>query len=115
MARLIRCAHAEDAACLACQDGNSTDGVGFPHPGNCRGRTPVRECRLCGRFVRREEWRAVSALVVRFGKEAGEFIGCRPSTSPLRAGCARCVPDGAPVGAFPRALRVAATSPEDRE
>lgn len=88
--------HAADAACLDCQNGDTTDGVGFPHPANCKGRTPLRECEHCKRFVPREQWR----------QDYG---------TPLRAGCETCVPDGTPAGPFPRKQRAPKASPEDRE
>jgi hypothetical protein len=88
--------HAEDAACLDCQDGDTTDGAGYPHPTNCKGRTPVRECEHCKAFVPREQWRHG-----------------RPPT--YRAGCAACVPEGAAAGPYPRKAREAKAPPEDRE
>jgi hypothetical protein len=86
--------HGEDAACLDCQDGNTTDGAAFPHPSNCKGRTPVRECEKCGAFVPREHWR-------------------RELVAPYQ-GCMRCFPEGEPAGPFPRKQR-AKVPPEDRE
>jgi hypothetical protein len=81
--------HGEDAACLDCQDGDTTDGVGFPHPSNCKRRTPLRECAHCKRFVPREQWRQDNR---------------KP---PFRVGCETCVPEGTAAGPFPRKQRAA--------
>ena len=88
--------HAEDAACLDCQDGDTTDGAAFPHPRNCKGRTPVRECEHCKAFVPREQWR-------------------RELVAPHREGCSTCFPYGTSPGPFPRKQRPAKAPPEDRE
>jgi hypothetical protein len=74
--------HAEDAACLDCQDGDTTDGAGFPHPGNCKPRTPLRECEKCSAFVPREQWR-------------------RELVAPHREGCSTCLSRGHLAGAVP--------------
>jgi hypothetical protein len=88
--------HGATEACLDCQDGDTTDGAAFPHPTNCKGRTPVRECQKCGAFVPREQWR----------RELG---------APYREGCSTCFPEGASPGPFPRKPRAAKVAPEDRE
>lgn len=88
--------HGPEFACLECQDADTTDGVGFPHPGNCKGRTPVRKCEHCNYFVAREVWRSEHQV-------------------PYRDGCGTCVPDGTPAGPFPRKQKAAATPPEGGE
>lgn len=48
------CGHDAESCCPDCT--RFTDGLGFPHASEAHGRRRVQQCRVCRRFVEREEW-----------------------------------------------------------
>jgi hypothetical protein len=60
------CPH-HDAAhvCNLCPERFGTDGWGFVHRTQLKGRTPLRRCRCCGKFKPRPEWGAVDFFLCR--------------------------------------------------
>ena len=48
--------HGPAECCTACPGKLSADSLGFVHPRDAAGRTPMRQCNGCGLFRRREAW-----------------------------------------------------------
>ncbi len=48
--------HGADACCPECPDHAATDGRGFPHACEARGRKLLQRCARCRRLVGRDRW-----------------------------------------------------------
>lgn len=48
--------HGPENVCNRCPERFDTDGLGFPHPQECKGRVPLKECKRCAKLVAREDW-----------------------------------------------------------
>lgn len=48
--------HGPDAICDRCPEGFDTDGKGFPHPAERKGRRALRVCHGCGQATPLENW-----------------------------------------------------------
>lgn len=46
--------HSDDACCTACT--NTTDGLGFPHPSEAKGRRQLQQCKHCSDWVEPKDW-----------------------------------------------------------
>ena len=53
----MTCAHhGADACCTECPDHAATDGRGFPHPREAKGREALQRCPYCRYWVLAAEW-----------------------------------------------------------
>lgn len=48
--------HGADACCPECPGHTATDGIGFPHPSEARGRWRLQRCSRCRRLVGPDRW-----------------------------------------------------------
>jgi len=46
--------HGPDACCTQCT--LTTDGLGFPHPSQAKGRRALQQCRRCGKWFASYQW-----------------------------------------------------------
>jgi hypothetical protein len=63
--------HGPSEVCTECPGKLSTDNQGFVHPRDAAGRVPLRRCRECGLYKRKENWSVTDWFAC---KECAVFI-----------------------------------------